>query len=76
MIDERPIWRTVKIRAEDLREGDVTRNGFGKWDVVTSITGLDDVAAGALYISVHFEAGSTIGMRTVHLVDVQVVKPS
>lgn len=66
----RPIYTTRKHRAEDLVAGDVARNRFGKWDVVTSVKTTER------YVDVHFEVGGSVLLRTVHLVDVQVVKPS
>lgn len=67
---DRPVWRTQKHRGEDLIIGDVIRNRFGKWDVVT------DVDPGDRYVTVHTEVGGAMEVRTVALVDVQVVKPS
>lgn len=67
----RPIYRTVNLRAEDVRIGDVTRNAFGKWDVVTGTKN------GGTHVELTFETkGKTLGLRTVALVAVQVVKPS
>jgi hypothetical protein len=69
-LHERPVYRTQKHRAEDLQEGDVTRNRFGKWDTVTK------VVRNGLYTHLTFETGVDAQMRSVHLCDVQVVKPS
>lgn len=66
----RPVWGTQKHRAEDLIPGDVVRNKYGKWDVVIQ------VSVGAQYVDVTTELGGTQLVRTVHLLDVQVVKPS
>lgn len=66
----RPVYTTRKHRAEDLVTDDVARNRFGKWDVVSKVTPADR------YVNVHFEVGGEVLLRTVHLVDVQVVKPS
>jgi len=75
MIGDRPIYRTVDLRAEDLKKGDVTRNRFGKWDVVTSVKPYGK-GAKSLYVDVNFETGTDMQIRTVALVKLQVVKPS
>lgn len=72
IIAERAVYRLVKYRAADLTTGDVTRNRYGKWDVVVSSI-LDKTGR---YVEVGFETGGTHSFRSVHLVDVQVVKPS
>lgn len=69
---DRPVWTTRKHRAEDLEKDDVTRNRFGKWDVVQAITHGKD----GRYVHVRMELGGEMTKRTVDLVDVQVVKPS
>lgn len=72
--EARPVWRTQKVRAEDLAVGDATRNRFGKWDVVTEV---DHDGDDLRYVRVKTECGGGYWMiRAVHLVDVQVVKPS
>lgn len=70
-VKDRPLWRTVDVRVEDLAEGDVTRNRYGKWDVVVDTKKIDDH-----YYEVDFEVGGKISMRSVALVKVQAVKPS
>lgn len=70
---DRAVYTTRKHRAADLLPGDVTRNRFGKWDVVEQVATLGDDAR---YIEITFEVGGSILMRTVHLVDVQIPKPS
>lgn len=69
---ERPVYRTAKHRACDLTIGDVTRNRYGKWDVVVNAAVTED----GKYVNVQFEVGGETNMRSVHLVDVQEVKPS
>lgn len=69
--ETRPVWGTKKVRACDLMIGDVTRNSFGKWDVVSRVGDGEGP-----YITIGFEVGGGVSMRTVHLVDIQVVKPS
>lgn len=73
-LDGRPVYGTKQLRAVDLRPGDVTRNGFGKWDVVSTVEPLK--GATKTYVHVTFEVGKELGLRTVQLVPVQVVKPS
>lgn len=65
----RPVWRTLKIRAGDLLEGDVTRNKYGKWARVRGPVVPDD-----LYVHVPFDSGDVSTFRDVALVDVQVAK--
>lgn len=74
MNDDRVIWGTRKCRALDLKPGDVIRNRYGKWDVIVE----DGVKVGPtpLYIEVTTETQVVTTFRTVHLVDVQVAKPS
>ena len=72
MIGDRTIWRTVDLRAEDLRKDDVARNRYGKWDVITDVTKHESDH----YVNVHFEVGGAVAMRRVHLVKVQVAKES
>lgn len=69
----RAVYGTRKHRAQDLVEGDVVRNRFGKWDVVTEVLSYD---GSPHYVNVMTEVGGAQMLRTVHLVDVQVVKPS
>jgi len=69
---DRPVYGTRKHRAADLREGDVTRNRFGKWDEVSAVVRHVD----GLYTTVRTVVGGDQQHRTVQLVDVQVVKPS
>lgn len=70
---QRAIWGTQQVRAEDLEKDDVTRNRFGKWDVVLEVKHHDD----GKYVTVKTECGGEdLVVRTVHLVPVQVVKPS
>ena len=69
---DRPVYGLVKHRSSDLAVGDVIRNRFGKWDVVSSVVVDED----GRYVSVQFEVGGEWRFRSVHLVDVQVVKPS
>lgn len=65
------VYGTRKHRAADLEAGDVTRNAYGKWAVVTKVETVD------LYTMIDFDIpGGRIQVRDVHLVDVQVVKPS
>lgn len=64
------VYGTRKHRAMDLEGGDVTRNSFGKWARV------ETVKTEGLYTTVTFDAGTPLVCRDVHLVDVQVVKPS
>jgi hypothetical protein len=71
-VSDRAVYGTRKHRAADLTAGDVTRNKYGKWDVVTDVK----VPKGARYAHVVHEAGGETLLRTVALVDVQVVKPS
>lgn len=68
----RPTYGTQKHRASDLADGDVTRNSYGKWDVVTKVSTNED----GRYVTVYFECGQSHQIRSVHLVDVQVVKNS
>lgn len=69
--DGRAVWGTRKYRAEDLIAGDVVRNSFGKWARIKK------VATSDLYTSISFDvAGATLVVRDVHLVDVQIAKPS
>lgn len=71
MSAERPVWGTRKHRAEDIVAGDVVRNTFGKWARVKSATTTD------LYTSISFDVpGTVLHVRDVHLVDVQIAKPS
>jgi hypothetical protein len=70
-IAERPVWRTQKVRAEDLVAGDVTRDRYGKWDVVAAVT-----STKGAYVTVAFDCNSKAEFRKVALVDVQAVKPS
>jgi hypothetical protein len=65
------VYGTAKHRAEDLVPGDVIRNGYGKWDRVKRVASTSEH-----YVEVTFETGSSIPLRTVHLVDVQIVRPS
>ena len=69
MTDDRTVWTTRKLRFGDLREGDVTRNQYGKWDTVVSVN------PGVLYSVVKFRA-SSMEITNVHLVNVQTPKPS
>ena len=69
---DRPIWRLVKIRASDVQPGDVIRDSFGKWNTVK-----DSKPHGDDHVTIRFVALSeAYTMRNVHLVDLQVVKPS
>jgi hypothetical protein len=72
--EARPVYRTQKHRAQDLVEGDVIRNRYGKWDVVTEVHHDEDDLR---YTGITTECGNGIWLRrSVDLVDVQVVKPS
>ncbi len=73
-LDGRPVWTTKQLRAVDLRTDDVTRNGFGKWDVVMTVKPTKGSAS--TYVDVAFDTGKALTLRTVQLVPVQVVKPS
>lgn len=67
----RPVWGTRKYRAEDIETGDVVRNKYGKWARVTK------AATAGLYTTFTFDAAATdVTVRDVHLVDVQVARPS
>lgn len=68
-MSDRPLWKTVKIRAEDLEPEDVTRDRFGKWNTVKT------VQFDKTHTTVGFD-GHVLTVRNVHLVDIQVVKPS
>lgn len=71
MSADRAVYGTKKFRAEDIEPGDVVRNTFGKWARVKSATTRD------LYTSISFDVpGTVLHVRDVHLIDVQVVKPS
>lgn len=70
---QRAIWRTVKVRAEDLEKDDVTRNKYGKWDSVTEVHHDEDDLR---YVKVDFECGGSAVFRAVDLRDVQVAKDS
>lgn len=70
-VSDRPVIGTRKHRMADLEVGDITRNEFGKWARVTGVT------TTGLYTTVDFDGlGKSLMGRDVHLVDVQVVKPS
>jgi hypothetical protein len=69
---DRAVWGTTKYRAEDLEVNDVVRNRFGKWDVVEQVKH----GADGHYVHVKMQLGGDMTVRTVHLVDVQTVKPS
>lgn len=71
-MSDRPVWRTQKIRAQDVRKDDVTRNRYGKWDVVVD---RGRSSTPGYTVVVHDKGGEFI-LRDVDLVDVQVVKPS
>lgn len=71
-MSERAVYGTRKHRAEDLEPGDVSRNRYGKWARVTGVNRGDEKH----YVDVLFDAGGVLTLRDVHLVDVQVVKPS
>lgn len=71
MTDQRPVWGTRKHRAEDVVKGDVVRNTFGKWARVKTAT------TSQLYTSITFDVpGAGLHCRDVHLIDVQIAKPS
>lgn len=72
-MSDRPIWRTQKVRAEDLQVGDVARNKYGKWDLITTVHHDEDDTR---YVGATFECGGQAVYRRVDLRDVQVVKPS
>jgi hypothetical protein len=73
-VDGRPVYATKQLRAADLRKEDVTRNGFGKWDVVTAV---EPTKSGPnTYVDITFETGKALTLRTVQLVPIQVVRPS
>lgn len=69
-VRQRAVYGTCKYRAGELAPGDVTRNSYGKWGVVTK------VVIDGLYASIHFDTGTAKVTRDVDLVDVQIVKPS
>jgi hypothetical protein len=73
-LDGRPVYGTKQLRAEDVVPGDVTRNGFGKWDVVLTVA--PTKGSTKTYVDVTFETGKPLTLRTVQLVPIQVVKPS
>lgn len=73
-LDGRPVYGTKQLRAADLRPGDVTRNGFGKWDVVCAAK--PTKSDPRTYVDLTFETGKAMTLRTVQLVPIQVVKPS
>lgn len=50
----------------------MTRNRYGKWDIVESAKAGSD----GNYVHVHMRLGGDMTVRTVHLVDVQIVRPS
>jgi hypothetical protein len=71
-VSDRPIWTTQKVRAVDLTPGDVTRDGYNKWNRVAGVKPANDG-----YVTVTFQlGGSPLTTRAVHLMDVQVAKPS
>lgn len=72
--ETRAVWRTQKVRAEDLVEGDVARNRYGKWDIVREMHHDDDEQE--FYVRATFARGGDSTFVKVDLVDVQVVKPS
>ncbi|MGZ4745664.1 MAG: hypothetical protein ACXVYY_01140 [Oryzihumus sp.] len=69
---DRAVWRSVQYRAGDLRVDDVTRNSFGKWATVVSVSTEPE----SPYVTVRFDSGDSLTARRVHLVPVQEVKPS
>lgn len=73
-LDGRPVYGTKQLRAVDLRSGDVTRNSFGKWDVVTCVS--PTKSGPKTYVDIKFETGKELALRTVQLVPIQVVRPS
>lgn len=75
-VADRPVYGTRKHRAEDLVSGDVVRNGHGRWDRIVAASPSSSKITEAKYVDVAFEVGGMIQLRTVDLVDVQIVKPS
>ena len=64
---DRTIWRTVKVRAADLKVGDVTRDLYAKWATVTKVAVVSE-----RYTRVIWDSQNEAIMRCVQLVDVQV----
>lgn len=69
-VTDRPTYQLKKFRAEDLAEGDVSRDGVGKWATVTG------VEVSGRVTTLRFDSDCSLQTRSVDLREVQVVKNS